>query len=156
MLENTQFGNEESVVDTSCYDLPFGMERIRKWGWTKFVPVLPTFAGWEAITRRYTVSPSTCTKLLIASTMHSTPVLLNSLRYVNPALYLAALRVSSIATCNLGGKVQVGAKPGIETQAGYLLVEPQTRTGKACVSECTRGRRNGPLQRTVAVVWQPR
>ncbi|XP_045105655.1 solute carrier family 23 member 1-like [Portunus trituberculatus] len=63
MLENTQFGNEESVVDTSCYDLPFGMERIRKWGWTKFVPVLPTFAGWEAITRRYTVSPSTCTKL---------------------------------------------------------------------------------------------
>ncbi|XP_063855234.1 solute carrier family 23 member 2-like isoform X4 [Scylla paramamosain] len=63
MLEKKQTGNEESVVDTSCYDLPFGMERIRKWGWTRFVPVLPTFAGWKAITRKYSLSPSKCSKI---------------------------------------------------------------------------------------------
>ena len=28
---------------SSCYDLPFGMKTLRKWKWTRYIPVSPTF-----------------------------------------------------------------------------------------------------------------
>ncbi|KAG0717033.1 Solute carrier family 23 member 2 [Chionoecetes opilio] len=62
MLKQEDQG-QEFVVDSSCYDLPLGMDRIKSWKWTRYVPVLPTFAGWGAITRKYTLSPSNCIKV---------------------------------------------------------------------------------------------
>ena len=32
---------------SDCYDLPFGMELLRKWKWTEKVPFSPTFKGWR-------------------------------------------------------------------------------------------------------------
>ena len=29
--------------ESRCYDLPLGMSYIRKWNWTKFIPICPTF-----------------------------------------------------------------------------------------------------------------
>ncbi|XP_050698188.1 solute carrier family 23 member 1-like isoform X2 [Eriocheir sinensis] len=63
MLEMKEGQQEANTVpiDYSCYDLPLGMDRIRRWGWTRFVPVLPTFVGWGAIKRRCAPSsPSNC------------------------------------------------------------------------------------------------
>ncbi|KAK3879526.1 hypothetical protein Pcinc_015910 [Petrolisthes cinctipes] len=42
-----------------CYDLPVGMDTIMRYQWTKFVPIMPTFIGWGAISRRIRHSPST-------------------------------------------------------------------------------------------------
>lgn len=34
------------VVPPSTYDLPFCMPLIRRWTWTRFVPLCPTFTGF--------------------------------------------------------------------------------------------------------------
>ncbi|XP_045619396.2 LOW QUALITY PROTEIN: solute carrier family 23 member 1 [Procambarus clarkii] len=42
----TQLPGTAGALDQSCYDLPFGMHAIRRWSWTRLVPILPTFTGW--------------------------------------------------------------------------------------------------------------
>ena len=41
--------DKKSKQDTSmaetCYDFPIGMNFIRKWHWTKYIPFCPTFDG---------------------------------------------------------------------------------------------------------------
>ena len=31
--------------NTSCYDFPFGNRFIKKWNWTKYIPICPTYTG---------------------------------------------------------------------------------------------------------------
>ena len=33
----------EALDEFRCYDLPFGMNFIRKWNWTTIIPICPTF-----------------------------------------------------------------------------------------------------------------
>ena len=43
-----KIGDSQLSQDTTtsgCYDLPFGMSAIRRWGWTKYIPICPTFRG---------------------------------------------------------------------------------------------------------------
>lgn len=47
-----QDGTTPAASDQTCYDLPVGMYHVRRWGWTRYVPVLPTFEGWSAIKKR--------------------------------------------------------------------------------------------------------
>eukprot|EP00093_Oithona_nana_P004998 04998.XXX_115818_113896_1 [CDS] Oithona nana genome sequencing. len=45
---NAQHEVKESFNETSnCYDLPFGMNLLRKWTWTQYLPFSPTFKGWR-------------------------------------------------------------------------------------------------------------
>ncbi len=45
---NAQHEVKESSNETSnCYDLPFGMNLLRKWTWTQYLPFSPTFKGWR-------------------------------------------------------------------------------------------------------------
>ena len=39
----SQEGEEQNCP---IYDLPFGMEAIRRWKWTRFIPFSPTFRGF--------------------------------------------------------------------------------------------------------------
>ncbi|KAJ8037443.1 Solute carrier family 23 member 2 [Holothuria leucospilota] len=44
----------EEVRDTkSCYDLPFGMNYIKAWKWTRYLPFSPTFQGFNCCRRVY-------------------------------------------------------------------------------------------------------
>ncbi len=47
-----------SMVSSSCYDLPFGMDAIRRWPWTKYIPVCPTFGGHRCSKQPETVKHS--------------------------------------------------------------------------------------------------
>lgn len=37
----------DKVPDTT-YDLPFGMVALRRWNWTRYFPICPTFTGFSA------------------------------------------------------------------------------------------------------------
>jgi nucleobase transporter 1/2 len=42
-----EVSNEGEAAQNSCYELPFGMEWLRKMSWTKYIPCLPTFQGFN-------------------------------------------------------------------------------------------------------------
>ncbi|KAG7166860.1 Solute carrier family 23 member 1-like 3, partial [Homarus americanus] len=44
--------SEESAMDHSCYNLPVGMDTVRRWNWTRYVPISPTFIGWGFVRKR--------------------------------------------------------------------------------------------------------
>lgn len=51
--DNDQTTGKETMVDKSCYDLPFGMNYIREWKWTRYLPFSPTFEGFHFFKRGY-------------------------------------------------------------------------------------------------------
>ena len=42
-IEDTSI--DPAMASSRCYDFPFGMSAIRRWSWTKYIPVCPTFRG---------------------------------------------------------------------------------------------------------------
>ncbi|KAK8751547.1 hypothetical protein OTU49_009084 [Cherax quadricarinatus] len=44
-----QTQGDDTPLDYSCYNLPFGMNAITRWRWTRLVPILPTFTGWGIV-----------------------------------------------------------------------------------------------------------
>lgn len=46
------FDEDKYIEESTCYDLPFGMDWIRRTYWTKYFPFSPTFTGIRLRHRR--------------------------------------------------------------------------------------------------------
>ncbi|XP_042213697.1 solute carrier family 23 member 2-like isoform X2 [Homarus americanus] len=48
-LQNPEDKDEDNIQNQQlkCYNLPFCMDAIRGWSWTKYIPVSPTFTGFS-------------------------------------------------------------------------------------------------------------